>query len=208
MKQESSDLLFGVAVLIPFLIGVFVLGWLISRFKNRRFAGAWQPLVRIIGGTVVEDGGGAATSWLTGTFEGRQVHASMTPNRNRSNESGLRYHHFEATLQNVPGRVDWQVAYKAGMIGFGKESWQIHADDPVVADRLQRAGVVDLIRPLAEARAVPPWLRRSVLEPHVDGQLQRGRRHIVDPIAGPISRAARLADPPRAGERRRQPKTT
>ncbi len=158
MEQESSDLLFGVAVMIPFLIGIFVFGWLISRFKNRRFAGAWQPLVPVIGGKIVEDGGGAATSWLTGTFAGRQVHASMTPDRNRSNESGLRYHHFEATLQHVPGRVDWQVEYKAGMLGFGQASWQTHADDPVVADRLQRAGVIDLIRPLAEARAVPPWL--------------------------------------------------
>jgi hypothetical protein len=158
MAEGNSDLLFGVAVLIPFLIGIFLLGWLINKFKNRRFTGAWQPLVPIIGGKVVEDGGGAATSWLTGTFEGRQVHASMTPNRNRSSESGLTYHHFEATLLNVPGRVDWQVEYKAGMLGFGKESWQVRADDPVVADRLQQAGVVDLIKPLAEARAIPPWL--------------------------------------------------
>lgn len=158
MDEKNSDVLFGIAVLIPFLIGIFVLGWLISRFKNRRFASAWRPLVSIIGGKVVEDGGGAATSWLTGTFEGRQVHASMTPNRNRHSDGGASYHHFEVTLQNVPGRVDWQVEYAAGMLGFGEQSWQIRADDPAVADRLQRSDVIDLIRPLAEARAVPPWL--------------------------------------------------
>lgn len=158
MDKETSDLLFGVAVLIPFLVGIFMLGWLISRFKNRRFSGAWQPLVPVIGGKVVEDGGGAATSWLTGTYEGRQVYASMIPNRNQSSESGLRYHHFDAVIQHVPGRVDWQVEYKAGMLGFGKEGWQTRADDPLVAARLQLAGVVDLIRPLAEARAIPPGL--------------------------------------------------
>ena len=156
--DQISDFWFGVAVLIPFMIGVFTLGWLINRFKNRRFTRAWTPLVSIIGGTVVEDGGGAATSWLTGTFDGRKVYASMIPERNRNSEGGFRYHHFDAALQDVPGRVDWRVAYTGGVLGFGKETWQVQADDPAVAERLQRAGIVDLIRPLAEARAVPPGL--------------------------------------------------
>jgi hypothetical protein len=81
MDQETKDLLFGAAVLIPFLIAVFAAGFVISRFKNRRFTAAWAPLVPIIGGKVVDDGGGAATSWLTGTFQGRSVHAVMIPNR-------------------------------------------------------------------------------------------------------------------------------
>jgi hypothetical protein len=158
MTKEQSDILFGVAVLIPFMVGVFALGWAINRFKNRRFVTAWRPLVPLIGGTVVEDGGGAATSWLTGRFEGHRVYASMIPDRNRSQDGGFKYHHFEAALQDVPGRVDWQVEYKAGLLGFGKESWQLQAEDPAVADRLLRAGVIELIRPLAEARAVPPAL--------------------------------------------------
>lgn len=156
--QDLSDFWLGVIVLIPFMIGVFTLGWLINRFKNRRFTAAWRPLVPVIGGRVVEDGGGAATSWLTGTFEGRRVYGSMTPDRNRGTESGLKYHYFEAALQDVPGHVDWRVEYAAGMLGFGQASWRVQAGDPAVAERLRSAGVIDLIRPLAEARAVPPAL--------------------------------------------------
>src|SRR5689334_22524567 len=112
--QDLSDFWLGVIVLIPFMVGVFTLGWLINRFKNRRFTVAWRPLVPVIGGRVVEDGGGAATSWLTGTFEGRRVYGSMIPDRNQGTESGLKYHYFEAALQDVPGRVDWRVEYAAG----------------------------------------------------------------------------------------------
>lgn len=160
MDQETSDFLFGVAVLVPFLIVVFVLGFAINRFKNRRFVAAWRPLVPIIDGKVIADGGGAATSWLAGSHDGRAVRASMTPNRNRySNESGETYNHFDVSLADVPGRSDWQVAWKGGgRFGLGRESWHVESDDPLMAERLQRAGVLEMIRPLAEARAVPPGI--------------------------------------------------
>lgn len=76
-------MLFGVVVLAIFLVVVFALGFLISRFKNARFEKEWQPLVPLINGKVVNDGGGAATSWLTGTYQGKSVYASMIPKRNR-----------------------------------------------------------------------------------------------------------------------------
>jgi hypothetical protein len=56
MDQETKDFLFGVAVLIPFLIFVFALGYAINRFKNRPFRTAWQPLVPSIGGKAVKMG--------------------------------------------------------------------------------------------------------------------------------------------------------
>jgi hypothetical protein len=160
MDQETRDILIGAAILIPFLIVVFAAGLVLNRFKNRKFAAAWRPLVPVIGGTVVDDGGGAATSWLTGRFEGRPVHASMTPNRNRTSEGGgLTYNYFDVALNDVPGRIGWQIRYAAGgVLPFGKASWYVEADDPAVAERLLRAGVLEMVRPLAEARAIPPTL--------------------------------------------------
>src|SRR5689334_20548661 len=93
--QQSSDMVLGIVVLVPFLILCFVLGKAIATLKNARFTKAWAPLVPVIQGTVVHDGGGASTSWLTGTWQGRKVQASMTPGRNRySGESGSRYNEF------------------------------------------------------------------------------------------------------------------
>lgn len=71
-------MLFGTAVLAVFLVFVFILGKLIYTFKASRFTKAWGPLIPIIQGTVANDGGGAATSWLTGTYRGKKVQASMT----------------------------------------------------------------------------------------------------------------------------------
>ena len=146
MSQETQDMLFGVAVLIPFLVLVFLLGWLINRFKNRRFTRAWAPLVPLIGGTITEDGGGAATSWLSGTWRGRRVRASMTPERNRySGESGHTYNYFEIALLDLPGGQDWQIEWKSSILGIGQEGWRIDTADPALAERLRAAGVVAVV---------------------------------------------------------------
>lgn len=148
MNQETppGDMLFGAFVLAIFLVFVFTLGFLINRFKNRRFTYAWRPLVSLINGKVVEDGGGAATSWLTGTYRGQRVRASMTPNRNRySTESGSYYNYFDITLLDVPGRQDWSIEYKTPILGFGQTGWQIDTKDAALRDRLHASGVIDEI---------------------------------------------------------------
>ena len=148
MSQEvpAGDMLFGSIVLVIFLVFVFALGFLLNRFKNRRFTQAWRPLVPLINGKVIEDGGGAATSWLTGTYRGQPVRASMTPNRNRySGESGHRYNYFDIALLDVPGRQDWSVEHKTPILGFGQTGWQIDTDDAALKDRLNASGVVDEI---------------------------------------------------------------
>lgn len=145
MNQEvpPGDMLSGSVVLIIFLVFVFGLGFLLNRFKNRRFTQAWRPLVRLINGKVIEDGGGAATSWLTGRYLGQPVRAAMVPNRNRySGESGHYYNHFEVALLEVPGRQDWSIEYKTPILGFGKTGWQIETDDAALRDRLIAYGVI------------------------------------------------------------------
>ncbi len=148
MSQEvpPADLLFGSVVLIIFLVFVFGLGFLLNRFKNRRFTQAWRFLVPLINGKVIEDGGGAATSWLSGTYRGQPVRAAMIPNRNRySGESGPRYNYFEIALLEVPGRQDWSIEYKTPLLGFGQTGWQIDTDDAALRDRLNASGVIDEI---------------------------------------------------------------
>lgn len=146
MSQETSDILLGVAVLIPFLICVFAAGFILNRFKNRRFVKAWASLVPIIGGKVIDDGGGATTSWLKGTYQGRQVWASMVPNRNRySGETGHYYNYFDITIQGAPGGQDWSVEHKTALLGFGATGWKIETSDPALEVRLRDAGVIDML---------------------------------------------------------------
>lgn len=141
-----SDMLFGVIVTIIFLVFVFALGFLITSFKNRRFTKAWAPLIPMIGGKVIADGGGAASSWLTGTYRGQPVVATMVPNRNRfSGETGHDYNSFDVGLREVTGKQDWSVEYKTAILGFGQDGWQIKTDDPALRQRLQAAGLLDLV---------------------------------------------------------------
>lgn len=172
MSQETQDILFGIAVLIPFLVLVFAIGFLINKFKNRRFARAWAPLVPMINGTITHDGGGAATSWLTGTWRGRRVSASMTPDRNMySGESGSRYNSFEIAVLDLAGGQDWSIEHKTPILGFGQEGWHIETADRALAERLRAAGAIALVERLGM-----PTLRYTA----------RGRTLLFSEDAGPV----------------------
>lgn len=147
MSQETSDFIFGVGVLIVFLILVFALGFLINKFKNRRFSKAWAPLKPIINGTVVEDGGGAAASWLTGVYRGRKVHAKLAPDLNKYDDGGPKYNLFEITLMDLPGQADWSIRYQATLLGFGREEWRLEGADQALQAALQRLDLIRLLAP-------------------------------------------------------------
>jgi hypothetical protein len=109
-EVPTEDLITGSIILVVFLVCVCFAGRVLSRFKNARYTSAWQPLIPVIAGKVVDDGGGAATSWVVGTYKGRAVAASMTPDRNRfTGESGFRYNYFDVALTDVAGRADWSL---------------------------------------------------------------------------------------------------
>ncbi|MES1243603.1 MAG: hypothetical protein ABUT39_18495 [Acidobacteriota bacterium] len=132
-----SDTVFGAFVLAVFLVFVFVLGKVIYEVKNRRFVKAWGPLVPIVNGTVTGDGGGGATSWLTGTYRGRRVQATMVPDRNRySGESGFRYNYYDVALLDVPGRQDWSL-----------EEGRIATKDKALESSLISLDVASLVAP-------------------------------------------------------------
>lgn len=147
-----SDMLFGIIVLVIFLAIVFVGGYFLYKFKNSRLTKAWGPLVHIVDGKVVGDGGGGATSWLVGTYKGRKVQAAMTPNRNVYSSTGdmdssASYNDFEVALADVKGKQDWNVTYVRKIMGMGKEGWRVQSADPSVQAGLDAAGVIPLVAP-------------------------------------------------------------
>jgi hypothetical protein len=165
---STEDLIFGaavLAVLAPMVIGA---GILLSRFKNARFTKAWAPLVPVIQGKVTGDGGGAATSWLSGTYKGLEMRASMTPNVAKVTGSPHRANRFEIVLLGARGREDWSVEWEGGVPGLVTAGWRIHKASPGLAERLQAWGVVDSIARLGgpgveyRARDGALWLREDV----------------------------------------------
>lgn len=160
MNQEvaTGDIVFGAIVLIIFLIVALGVGRFLSGLKNQRFNKAWQPLVPIINGKIVHDGGGAATSWLTGTYKGKSVQASMIPDRNLyQGESGPRYNYFDVQLTAVPGNQDWRIIYKTPLAGMGAEGWQIQTENQRLRTELGQSAVLSTLagfgRPTVEYKA-------------------------------------------------------
>jgi hypothetical protein len=149
MKPEVStqDIVFGAVVLVIVLFCAYWVGGLLSRWKNARFARAWAPLVPVINGTITNDGAGAATSWLTGMYAGRQVRASLTPDRNRySGETGPRYNYFDVALLDVQGKQDWSIRFQ------NNEGHPAAADD-ALEERLRQAGIVAMLTSIGSPEA-------------------------------------------------------
>lgn len=147
-----SDMVFGAIGLIIFLVVVFAAGYVFYKFQNARMAGKWGPLVGLVNGKVVGDGGGGATSWLVGTYKGRKVQAAMTPNRNVYSSAGdmdssASYNDFEVALADERGRHDWNVTYDRKFLGRGQEGWRVQSADPSVQSALDAAGVISLVAP-------------------------------------------------------------
>lgn len=143
MSQETRDTVLSVMGLAVFLVLAYGVGVLLSRFKNARFRKAWAPLQALIDGKVVDDGGGAATSWLTGTYQGYQVRARMAPQRN-SGETGPRFNDFAVALAQVKGEQDWTFSVRSSPEP-GKSPWRVTADTTAVAQRLERAVIETML---------------------------------------------------------------
>jgi len=148
-----SDMLFGAFVLVLFLVVAVVAGYFFYKFKNARLANAWGPLVGLVNGKVVGDGGGGASSWLSGTYQGRPVVAKLAPDLNAgsaNDSSGLKYNYFDVALTNVPGRQDWSIDYVRGALGLGKAEWRVVTKDPALEAALSAAQVINHVAPLGD----------------------------------------------------------
>lgn len=166
-----SDILFGAIGLVIFLVVAFVGGYFLYKFKNSRLTQAWGPLVQLVNGKVVGDGGGGATSWMVGTYKGRKVQASMVPDRNMyssDDSSNEKYNYFEVALADEPGKHDWRVTYDRKFIGLGQEGWRVQTKDPTLEAGLKAANVIALVSAYGEPAThfdLPPleYVRREGL---------------------------------------------
>lgn len=144
-----SDTLLGVCSLSIFIPFIIVMGYFIYKFKNARLTNAWGPLVALVNGKVVGDGGGGTSSWLSGTYQGRPVVAKLAPNLNESTtdgtSSGVKYNYFDVALTGVRGRQQWAVDYSYGVLGLGRTGWHIQTKDSALQAALEAAGVIDLV---------------------------------------------------------------
>jgi hypothetical protein len=146
MLENFSDTVVGVVGLSVFLVLAYAGGRLINAGRHRRFTRDWQPLVPVIGGTVHEDpGGGGASSWLVGSFGGRTIHASMSPDIRRGEDSGYE-NRFSQGVAELDGHESWYLSHHAPLFGSGAGEWSIQAKEDSLAQRLTDAGVIDIAR--------------------------------------------------------------
>ena len=146
----TSDVLSGGLIILGFLFVAYWIGKLLGRANNTRFAKAWKPLMAIIDGTIVYDGAGSDTSWLTGTYQGYKVRASMSPGSNKytmSHNSYDRYNSFNVQLLDQPGKQDWKIHNGTQALGVSRQGWAIQAPF-ALQEQLNREGVMDHIKPM------------------------------------------------------------
>ena len=198
----TGDLLFGVAVLAVALPVLYVGGRLIARLRNARFTRDWAELVpTLVGAEVVPvRGGGAASSWLTGRYRGASVFASMTPDVGSGGSSDVHRleNRFETGLRELRGAHDWSVEWTEAVLGLGRTGWQLRADDAALRERLERAGVREIVGPLGRG-AVRFGARAGTLVLHQDIRpyrtlpAERFRQSLdvllrLSEVAGPLNR--------------------
>ena len=163
---SPGDMIYGATVLAVALPVLYGIGRIVGRVKNGRFERAWRPLLATIDGAevVADRGGGAASSWLTGTYRGAAVFAHMTPDVRHGGQIhtvGLE-NRWEAGVRDLPGARDWSVRWSDSVLGIGTTGWTVRADDAALAAGLERAGVREIAAPLGrgtiEYRARPATL--------------------------------------------------
>jgi hypothetical protein len=160
--SEVSDLAFGIAVFVVFLAVVAVAGFLLHRFSRARYARAWAPLVPVIGGQVRGEGG-AARSWLHGSYQGRPVVAGISPmagqrGRVGSTTTGAAANFFLVAITGLSGRQDWRVLFSAD------GGWRIEAGDPGVQQRLAGSELIGRIAALGYPSPAISTVRLPVLD--------------------------------------------
>jgi hypothetical protein len=149
-----SDFTLGLIVMPFFLVFIFTMGYVIYRVKNAAMTREWTPLRPLFdgGGTVTGDGGGAATSYLTGTYRGRRVQASMSPDVAKySGESGSYVNLFTVALLDVPGTDNFRITEAPSLPRFWRSEWRVDAANEAVRAALEAARAVERVSAFGDA---------------------------------------------------------
>jgi hypothetical protein len=146
--SEMSDFTLGLIVMPFFLVFIFALGYVIYRVKSAVMAREWTPLRPLLdgGGTISGDGGGGATSYLTGTYRGRRVRASMSPDISKySGESGHYANFFTVALLDVPGADNFKITAAPSLPRFWHSEWRVDTTNGAVREALEAAHAVERV---------------------------------------------------------------
>jgi hypothetical protein len=150
--MSTRDIVVGVAMLAVFLFVAYVIGKTAAWFKNRRFTGDWAHVIPVLGSPrISSDGGVAVTSRLSGTYQGANVHALMTPNVAHKYAPSRNGNVFSIAIENVPGAEDWSIAWQVGLPLVGTSSWVVRPTDTPLAQRLENSGAVGQVESFGRA---------------------------------------------------------
>lgn len=145
MILAISDTVLGWAILAVFLVVVFAAGWVLHKIKDAALEREWTALRPLIqDARIVGDGGGAATSWLTGTYRGRRITASFSPRVTKytGSTSGHYRNAFRVALDDVPGTRDWRLEH---IWRSGGSSWRVIAKDDALRSGLDASPVATIL---------------------------------------------------------------
>lgn len=186
-----GDFVFGAIVLVIFLALVAAAGVLLYRIKNARFTRAWAPLVPVIGGRIRGDGGGAATSFLVGSYLHHDVEASMSPNAGAvggvgETSTGVAHNAFEIKLGGVSGRSDWRLLGPRA----GTGQWRIDTADEELRQRLAASDLIIRVAALGHPSHAITTVGLPVLR-FVSGHAMLHYREDAGPVVVPSAQRFR-----------------
>lgn len=140
---SPRELVSAVVVLLAFLVACYAIGKTVAWFKNLWFGRTWSALLPVLGEPrITRDGGVAVTSRLSGTYQGAQVHALMTPNVAHKYSPARNGNVFSVAIENVPGAADWSIDWSVGLPLVGAASWVIRSADATLSKRLEDAEAI------------------------------------------------------------------
>lgn len=137
LAQSSSDTITADEVLAVavFLAIVFALAFVIAKIHRFRHRWAWRPVLPLIDGRL-EPGPSVNTSVVRGTWRGFPVVCTALPGTpwGPGSDETAKYNRFVVRLFNLSGVGNWRLMH-------GRQGWQVEADDPALAARLNAAGL-------------------------------------------------------------------
>jgi hypothetical protein len=141
MSKDTSDILIGAAILIPFLALIFAAAKVLAAFSNARFKKAFAPLLPLVAGRMENDG---LRGQLFGTYEGRSIALEViTGARNRmfAGHPNQKRNLMKIQVEGPASGPDWR--FHDGELRILENNPDREAS---ILAELTRAGALELLR--------------------------------------------------------------
>lgn len=141
ITENTREIIEGAAILVPFLILVFIASRIMARINTSRYNKAFTSLVSAIDGTLMSDG---LSSMMSGRYGGRSILVSLS-----REVRSMEYHGHSNTKRNillvemspVAGVHDWAIRYRS-TYGIGREEWHTSTAEEALKAKLSETGAV------------------------------------------------------------------